>query len=73
MSKYTVEITQRHPLWSHYFPYEVRIFGGYNDDLIRYDYAMTKWGAKRLAKKLIKKLEGGKFKEKNIASYEVHT
>jgi starvation-inducible outer membrane lipoprotein len=70
MSKYLVTIKQKYPLWRNMFPYEVSIYGPY-DEHLKTDWSMSKWGARRLAKKMIKKIEGCEFKPKDIAVYEV--
>lgn len=72
MSTYTVEIRQTHPLLKDHFPYEVKVYGS-DDMLIETDLASTLWGAKRTAKKMIKKIEGSEFKPKFITSYKVET
>jgi hypothetical protein len=72
VSKYTVEIHQIHKLSESMFPFEIKVFNARAAHL-KTDYAMTKWGARRLARKIIRKYERGNFEPKIIDTYEVTT
>jgi hypothetical protein len=66
---YTVQIKQISSVLSEYSRYKVKVFDK-DENLVDYDYTASKWGARRKARKVIRK-HAREFEPKTVDEYEV--
>lgn len=68
---FSVQIKQMYPLRKNWFPYRVEITHKRTGHSYT-EWTMTKWGAKRQARKLVRKVVKPSFRPKTIYEYEIN-